>query len=295
MRQDRLRAPDEAAGSSLDHGAPTVYTLSPMRPLPASTAAALAQTLTIACIAAVSMVTAVTTAGTASAQEADEEAPLTEEEARAEEAHRRYEHSRVLYAAGRYEEAAAELEAAIELDPEAAILYYNLARVLELAGRLEEAAAAYERHIALLPENDPGRDTAAAALHRVQGALNRDTAPPHAIRPPPSRSTRTTPEPRARRTAWACLVAATSLAGGATALSFMAARVDRAEDSGGGDPADQRRRARRLSGAAIATGLAAIGTGTAGVVLLSRDSGPTAHASAWVAPGEAGARLEVRF
>ena len=56
-----------------------------------------------------------------------------------------YERGRDHYQAGRYPEAAEELELAHQLDPESPTLAYNLARVYELMNDFERAAALRDR------------------------------------------------------------------------------------------------------------------------------------------------------
>ncbi len=83
---------------------------------------------------------------------------------------RHYELGREHYQAGRYPEAAEELEVAHGLDPESPTLAYNLARVYELMGEFERSAEYYALLIAITPEDDEQRQSAEAALERVRGA-----------------------------------------------------------------------------------------------------------------------------
>lgn len=57
-----------------------------------------------------------------------------------------YERGRVHYASGRYRAAIAELEAALQLNPNLTDLDYNLGLVYERLGRLDDALRAYQRY-----------------------------------------------------------------------------------------------------------------------------------------------------
>ena len=82
-----------------------------------------------------------------------------------------YSRGRAHYQAGRYREAATELEEALALDPDSPNLVYNLARVYELQGNIDQALAYYERYRAMLPEDDAvERERASTAIQRLQGA-----------------------------------------------------------------------------------------------------------------------------
>ena len=81
-----------------------------------------------------------------------------------------YERGREHYQAGRYAEAAVELEEAQRLDPESPTLAYNLARVYELMGDYDRATTHYTRLADMTPEGDEQHDQALQALERVRGA-----------------------------------------------------------------------------------------------------------------------------
>ncbi len=81
-----------------------------------------------------------------------------------------YERGRDHYQAGRYPEAAEELELAHQLDPESPTLAYNLARVYELMNDFERAAVYYARLVEMTPPSDEQHASARAALERVRGA-----------------------------------------------------------------------------------------------------------------------------
>jgi tetratricopeptide (TPR) repeat protein len=95
-----------------------------------------------------------------------------------------YEKGRALYLAGRYRDAAVELEAAIALDPDSPNLVYNLAHVYELLGDIDLAIRHYKHYRELL--SDPA-DIARveSTLQRLQGARYEVVDPPV---PPPAPS-----------------------------------------------------------------------------------------------------------
>lgn len=94
----------------------------------------------------------------------------TSVEAQSRAAVRHYERGREHYQAGRYPEAAEELEEAHRLDPNSPTLAYNLARVYELMGDYDRATSYYSRLIEMTPEDDAQHVSAQAALERVRGA-----------------------------------------------------------------------------------------------------------------------------
>jgi tetratricopeptide (TPR) repeat protein len=91
-------------------------------------------------------------------------------EAQSRAAVRHYERGRDHYQAGRYPEAAVELEEAHRLDPNSPTLAYNLARVYELMGEYDRATVYYSRLSDMTAEDDEQHVTAQAALERVRGA-----------------------------------------------------------------------------------------------------------------------------
>jgi tetratricopeptide (TPR) repeat protein len=93
-----------------------------------------------------------------------------------------YEKGRALYLAGRYRDAAVELEAAIALDPDSPNLVYNLAHVYELLGDIDLAIRHYKHYRELLTEPaDIAR--VESTLQRLQGARHEVVEPPA---PPPA-------------------------------------------------------------------------------------------------------------
>ena len=101
--------------------------------------------------------------GTVGAQERTHEPPP--------EAVQFFESGRAHYEAGRYQEAANDLERALQLDPSSTTLIFNLARVYELLGELDKAVEFAERYLTLLPEDmTEERERAESTLRRVRGA-----------------------------------------------------------------------------------------------------------------------------
>ena len=99
------------------------------------------------------------------------------------EAIARYQTARGHFESGRYPEAAAELEAAVALDPDSPTLAYNLARVYELMGELDRALEQYARYQTLLPQQQAReQERAEATIRRLQGA--RENQAP--LEPPPA-------------------------------------------------------------------------------------------------------------
>lgn len=87
------------------------------------------------------------------------------------EAVRYYQRARDHYRAGRYQQAAEDLERARMLDPESPTLHYNLGRVYELMGQLDKAIRYYEAYLRLLPEGEVAeRDRVRGILVRLRGA-----------------------------------------------------------------------------------------------------------------------------
>ena len=97
------------------------------------------------------------------------------------------------YRTGLYQEAAAHLEQALVLDPEAPILLFNLGRVYELMHRYDEAMNCFERLLAVTPlEAEGDRARTEEALARIRGARERalaEAAAQEAARGAPERIT----------------------------------------------------------------------------------------------------------
>lgn len=79
----------------------------------------------------------------------------------------------VLQRAGRLDEAVEAFQAALELDPDLAVAYYDLGVTYGNQGRLDEAVDAYERALELAPEGLPAAKTLnnLGALSQSQGDL----------------------------------------------------------------------------------------------------------------------------
>lgn len=78
---------------------------------------------------------------------------------------------RAHYEAGRYTEAAQDLEAALTLDPGSPTLIYNLSRVYELMGEMDRAIRYMEQYLQLTsPDDQEERESAETALRRLRGA-----------------------------------------------------------------------------------------------------------------------------
>jgi len=109
---------------------------------------------------------------------AQESAPLlnpsaasAEAEAPPAEALEHYNRGRELYKAGRYREAAAELEQASKVDPGSANLVYNLARVYELQGEIDAAIRRYQHYRSMLPAGEKEELARVnSTLQRLEGA-----------------------------------------------------------------------------------------------------------------------------
>ncbi len=80
-----------------------------------------------------------------------------------------FEKAKELYAAGRYREAAEQLEAALKRDPQGKDLVYNLALVRERLGEPDEAIVWVDRYLAMKLEATE-RQRAEAFRRRLEGA-----------------------------------------------------------------------------------------------------------------------------
>jgi tetratricopeptide (TPR) repeat protein len=109
------------------------------------------------------------TPGAASAQ--DREPPS--------EAMQFFDQARVAYREGRYPDAAADLERALVLDPNAPALLFNLGRVYELMGRYDEAIDVYTRLQTVTPASEAEeRARTEQILERLRGAREHAAPPP---------------------------------------------------------------------------------------------------------------------
>jgi tetratricopeptide (TPR) repeat protein len=94
---------------------------------------------------------------------------IEEVDAKKREARAFFERAKELYAAGRYREAAEQLELALERDPQGKDLVYNLALVRERLGEPEESIVWVDRYLAMRLEPQE-RQRAEAFRRRLEGA-----------------------------------------------------------------------------------------------------------------------------
>ena len=118
-------------------------------------------------------------ASAANAQRGRSRTPVADPEpapeaAPTESAMRYFEMATEEYRTGQYMEAAAHLEQALVLDPEAPVLLFNLGRVYELMNRYDDALNCFERLLVVTPEGDvDGRARTEEAMARIRGARER--------------------------------------------------------------------------------------------------------------------------
>lgn len=96
-------------------------------------------------------------------------ADASEHDARKKQAMALHDEARELHAQGRYRDAIASLEAALELDPEGKELVYNLALIHERLGELDPALRYYQRYLEMetVPKE---RERIQGVIHRLEGA-----------------------------------------------------------------------------------------------------------------------------
>ncbi|MBW2459038.1 MAG: tetratricopeptide repeat protein [Deltaproteobacteria bacterium] len=91
-----------------------------------------------------------------------------------------HDEARTLYGVGKYEEAIAQLEKAVRLDPSAKVLFYNLGLIEEKTGRHDDALRHYHRCLKL--EKDPReREQLQRIIDRIEGVKRHG---PSSERPP---------------------------------------------------------------------------------------------------------------
>jgi tetratricopeptide (TPR) repeat protein len=160
------------------------------------------------------------------ADEGTSEAPRPEQTSEPPSAAvRHYHKGRELYLAGRYREAAVELEQAVALDPDSPNLVYNLARVYELLAEIDTSIVHYKRYRELLPPGDmEERARVDGTLQRLEGARSQVAEPPASPAAPPDKLERGV----ADATFWTfTLVGAAALvAGGAVGVAALDAEKD---------------------------------------------------------------------
>ena len=90
-----------------------------------------------------------------------------------------FENAREAYREGRYPDAAADLERALVLDPNAPALLFNLGRVYELMGRYDDAISVYMRLRAVTPPTETEEIARTEQiLERLHGAREHAAPPP---------------------------------------------------------------------------------------------------------------------
>jgi tetratricopeptide (TPR) repeat protein len=160
------------------------------------------------------------------ADEGTSEAPRAEQASEPPSAAvRHYHKGRELYLAGRYREAAVELEQAVTLDPDSPNLVYNLARVYELLAEIDTSIVHYKRYRALLPPGDvEERARVDGTLQRLEGARSQVTELPASPAGQPVKLERGV----ADATFWTFTVvgAAALVAGGAVGVAALGAEKD---------------------------------------------------------------------
>jgi tetratricopeptide (TPR) repeat protein len=112
--------------------------------------------------------------------EAPPPAPTSPEDV--ERALQLYDEARGLYSAGKYDDAVARLTEAVNLDPAAGMLFYNLGLIEEKVGQLDAARGHYQRALEL-SEDEPERLKLAKIIKRLEGA--QQTKDPPAPKPDP--------------------------------------------------------------------------------------------------------------
>lgn len=101
----------------------------------------------------------------------DEGGPAASERHTPREAVELFQRARGHYGAGRYDDAASDLESALVLDPGSPTLLYNLGRVYELSGQHDRAISIYQDYLRVVPPEDAAeRERTEAAIRRLQGA-----------------------------------------------------------------------------------------------------------------------------
>lgn len=127
-----------------------------------------------------------------------------------------HDEAKTLYAKGKYNDAVDKLKLAVELDPEAKVLYYNLGLIEEKLGHVDTALA-YFRRCLELEQSHEERLRLAKTIKRLEGALefvdwkdNAQAAPVIIRRNSTDRSTR--PDGGSNLLPWAYVAGATSVA-----------------------------------------------------------------------------------
>jgi tetratricopeptide (TPR) repeat protein len=109
-------------------------------------------------------------------------AGTTDAQARAEE---HFKRAKELYGTGAYREAAAELEAAHALDPNAKELVFNLGVVSEKLGKFDDALRWFREYTKMAGTTEAERQKAESAIRRLEGAKRETPEPPTTAPAPP--------------------------------------------------------------------------------------------------------------
>lgn len=220
-----------------------------------------------------------------------------------------HDEAKQLYARGKYNEAVEKLELAVELDPEARILYYNLGLIEEKLGHIDTALAYFRRCLELEPKHEE-KLRLARAIKRLEGArryvdwTNNQQGAPVIIR---RDSGDTTPQPAATSPLllWAYIAGGTALvaAGVGVGLAVAAGSADPG-DAPATEPGltrdmlqDQADEAHSLAiGADVTFGIAAAAFATSiALALMSSHGVGTETAQSTLTVGPTGASWTLRF
>jgi tetratricopeptide (TPR) repeat protein len=236
------------------------------------------------------------------------EPPAQGSAAAIEEAKVHFERALAAYREGSYEVAIAELERALELDPNGKDLVYNLGLVYEKLGDVDRAIAQFERYLQMETDTSEA-ERAHVILRRLEGAraeVERKRAeqaastPSAAVREPAPAPASEPQHERGRLDAWVFAASGVALAatlvGAVFGVRAVAMRPSDDESTGAGtSAADLEQRASDAHALAIVADVAfgvALASAGAGVALyFLREPEPRAAA----AGRTLGAKVEVRF
>ncbi len=223
-----------------------------------------------------------------------------------------HDEAKTLYAKGKYNDAIEKLRMAIELDPEAKVLYYNLGLIEEKLGHVDTALA-YFRRCLELEQSHAEKVGLAKTIKRLEGArtyvdwTNNSQTPPIIIRKTSGQGASPSPHAVSALLPW------TYVAGG-TSLVAAAIGIGLAVRAGDVDPGktpttapgvtmealqDRSSKAHSLAiGADVSFGIAAVALGTTVVLAIVSANGvgtpeaPDRHAFAL---GPLGGQWSYRF
>ncbi len=199
------------------------------------------------------------------------------------------------YAAGKYDEAAGELERAYALDPVPALLYAR-AQALRLGGRCRDAIALYREYLATTPneqQTEAARTGLAACVQSVEAETpdpisageqpRMQTPPPSSPPPPPEEQTPTRDTPRwySDRIGGALAIGGTVAIG--LGIGFVIASSHSRDDARDAElridavrHLDDATLERRIGITAIAAGIALVSGGVVRYLSIRHDAGPIA-------------------